>query len=350
MQYIAFDVHKRYTVAVVEEEQGRNRRHARIDHDDGAFRTFLSRCELGSPVALETTGNWYWIVDQIEAAGMSPRLVNALKAKHMLGSENKTDRLDAQGLNVLQRSGTLPTVWIPPAPLRDLRELFRTRMVVQRISVRLKNRILATYRKYNLSEVEVADRFGKRGQELLRQRLSLVPPYTRLVLEELFEQLNHALATVKRIEKRMQESFATDERMSLLESLPGVGSILGAVILSEIGDISRFPSASHFAAYAGTTPRVYSSGDRTHYGHTQVAVNHYLKWAFAEAANVICMNHHRWPHRHVCRLYLRLRARKGHGVAIGAVARHLAEATFHVLSRKEVYREPSIEAHSSTRG
>ncbi len=71
-------------------------------------------------------------------------------------------------------------------------------------------------------------------------------------------------------------------------------------------------------------------------------MNRYLKWAFAEAANSVAVNHTRCPERHVSQLYLRLRLRKGHGKAIGAVARHLAEAAFHVLSRQEAYQDPTV--------
>jgi len=110
MQYIAFDSHKRYTYAVVKDQDKRHVKEQRIAHRKGEIRAFLSRYEPGSPVALETIGSWYWIVDEIEAAGMVPRLVNARKAKMMLASLKKTDRLDAKGLNTLQRARTLPTV------------------------------------------------------------------------------------------------------------------------------------------------------------------------------------------------------------------------------------------------
>src|SRR5207302_9331779 len=90
-----------------------------IAHERGALQRFLERCERGSPVAVETVGNWYWIVDEIEAAGCIPRLVHARKAKLMMGEVNTTDKLDVRGLNQLQRTGTLPTVWIPPGELRD---------------------------------------------------------------------------------------------------------------------------------------------------------------------------------------------------------------------------------------
>ena len=128
MQYIALDAHKRYSLASVERESGGIVREARGAHARGAIQQFLAQCEPGSPVAIETVGNWYWIVDEIEAAGMTPHLVHAKKAKLMMGMINKTDRLDVRGLNRLQRTGTLPTVWIPPAELRDQRDLPRTRM------------------------------------------------------------------------------------------------------------------------------------------------------------------------------------------------------------------------------
>lgn len=76
------------------------------------------RCERGAPVAVETIGNCYWITNEIEAAGMVPRLVHAGEARAMSGSANKTDKLDVRGINRLQRSGTLPTVWNPPRELR----------------------------------------------------------------------------------------------------------------------------------------------------------------------------------------------------------------------------------------
>jgi hypothetical protein len=131
--------------------------------------------------------------------------------------------------------------------------------------------------------------------------------------------------------------------LGLLMGSTGVGA-LAATMALEIGEIGRFPSAEHLASYAGTTPRVHSSGDRTRYGPTRPDVNRYLKWAFAEAANSVAVNHLRCPDRHVSQLYFRLRQRKGHSKAIGAVARHLAEAAFHVLSRQQAYQDPTVRA------
>ena len=156
MECIAFDAHKRYTQVSVETADGERRYEGRIAHARGALQQFLTTRERGSPVALETVGTWDWIVDEIEAAGQIPQLVHARKAKLMLGMVNKTDKLDARGLNRLQRTGTLPTVWIPPGALRDQRDLPRTRMGLTRERTRLKNRIHATLAK---------DRVPARGRQ-----------------------------------------------------------------------------------------------------------------------------------------------------------------------------------------
>ena len=89
MQYIAFDAHKHYTLASVARPDGQVVWEQRIEHERGAFQEFLACCEPGSPVAVETIGNWYWIVEEIEAAGCIPRLVHARKAKLMMGRSTK---------------------------------------------------------------------------------------------------------------------------------------------------------------------------------------------------------------------------------------------------------------------
>jgi transposase len=350
MNYIAFDSHKKYTWASVSSSSGAVLKEARIEHDRGKLRAFLSAWEKGSPVAVETIGNWYWIIDEIEEAGMVPKLVHARKAKLMMGMVNKTDKLDALGMNKLQRNGTLPTVWIPPEELRDLRDLPRTRMVLTRERTRLKNRIHATLAKYALSVRGFSDVFGKAGRMRVRHNISLLPPHTRFATERVLEQLEVVEEQVSLFEKRMKDTFKKTPELGLIMSLPGVGFVLGTVIWLEIGDVARFQSAAHLASYAGTTPRVHASGGKIRFGQLRCDVNQYLKWAFVEAANALCMIRRRYPDRHVTRLYNRISHAKGHQKAAGAVARHLAEATYWILTKKEVYQEPKGSTVSSTKG
>ena len=341
-EYIAFDSHKHYTWVEREPAEGGRARCYRVEHAPGAIEAALRGCRPGTPVALEATANWYWIVDEIEQAGLVPRLVHPRKAKLMMGLINKTDKLDAHGLNRLQRNGTLPVVWIPPGRLRELRELTRTRVMLVAQRTRWKNRVTATLAKYGAPASQYSDPFGEKARSELKARSEHLPAQALWTLEQMLGQIDRLREQIEQFEARLKALVNVTPDMQRLMSLPGVAVILAATISLEIGEVSRFPSAEHLAAYAGTTPRVHSSGDRTRYGRTRPDVNRYLKWAFAEAANSVAVNHTRCSERHVSCLYRHLRERKGHSKAIGAVARHLAEATFHLLSRQMLYRDPAL--------
>src|SRR5262249_20694196 len=125
-----------------------------------------------------------------------------------------------------------------------------------------------------------------------------------------------------------------------LLTLPGVGYTLAVVIALEVGDVARFASAERLAAYAGTTPRVHASGGERRGRPPRAGGHRHLKPAVVGSRNTACLHRGRAAQRHVSRLYERLARRKGHAKAIGAVARHLAEATYWMLSKEEAYREP----------
>lgn len=349
-EYISFDSHKHYTLMERETVHGGQVRQRRIEHRRGAIRAALADCETGNTVAVEAMGSWYWIIEEIEAAGLRPCLVHPRKAKLMMGQINKTDKLDVHGLNRLQRNGTLPTVWIPPAALRDLRELSRTRLMLVAVRTRLKNRLTATLTKHGRNLREWSDAFGPGARAPLCQQLRQLPTQTRLVSEELLAVLDFVGERIQTQEQRLAALIEVTPVIERLMSLPGVGLILGSAIAWEVGEIERFASAERLASYAGTTPRVAASGDKTRYGRLRPDTNRYLKWAYVEAANVVALQHRRWSARHVAQLYGRIRGRKGHAKAIGAVARHLAEATWHIWNRGELYREPPRESRSVPTG
>lgn len=340
MEYIALDVHKKYTWARVENAQGERLYESRLQHAHGTIKNFVKRWTPQSAVAVETVGNWYWIVDEIEAGGGRAQLVNARLAKLMMGSVNKSDKLDAQGMNRLQRAGTLPTVWIPPSAVRDARELPRTRMVLSKQRTQLKNRVHATLGKYGLVVDAVSDAFGKRGREMVTQLLAKLPPHTEQALRRVLDQLDHVSENLSWIERDMMEVFAPCPETDLLKTLPGVADILAVVMWTETGTIERFRCAEAFASYCGLVAREHSSGGKIRFGAVRRDVNVYLKWAFVEAANSAVLNQERCGYGHIGRLYQRIKARRGHGKAKVAVARHLSEASFWMLKKGEPYREP----------
>jgi transposase len=343
MVKIALDAHKRYSFISVEDRPGQVIFEDKVNHQKGAIKGSLGAFASGSSVAVEAMGNWYWIVDEIEAAGMRPKLVHPRKAKLLLGCINKTDKLDARGLNRLQWVGTLPTVWIPEGDCRDKRSLTRTRMYLVHQRTSLKCRVHAILAAYAIIIDEVSDLFGKRGREILERRRRELPELTAFTTELQLSQIDLYDENIVELERRMAEVFEPTEMVKLLDSLPGIGFNLAVTVGLEVGDIQRFPSAEKFASYAGTTPRVHASGGKVRYGRTRPDVNRYLKWAYIEAASSICLNQDHWPWRHVVKLYKRVKASKGSSKAKMAVARHLAEATYWILQKKEPYRDPALK-------
>ena len=150
---------------------------------------------------------------------MAPRLVHARKAKLMLGSINKTDKLDARGLNQLQRAGTLPTVWIPPQDLRDKRELPRTRRVFGSARTGLENRIHSVLAKYGWQNfTEASDIFGKQGRKDLQGVMGKLPSQTRFDLRGLLQQLDGVEQQIFRLEKRMRRVFSETPKNKIFSS------------------------------------------------------------------------------------------------------------------------------------
>jgi transposase len=316
------------------------------------YREFLSRLPAHSAIAVEATGSYSWLVDEMERLGHRPKLCNPLEAKRRMGLTNKTDKLDAKGLAILLRNGTLPEVWIPPSELRDQRELLRLRIFLVRMRTRVKNRIHATLGRHNI-QVPGADLFGVAARKQLGMRLPELPVHCREAVEQELATVDFLKTQIESAERRLEGLRKMSVEADLLKTLPCVGEILSMVLMLEIGRVDRFPTAAHLASYAGLVPRVRSSGGHTRMGQVCGNVNRNLKWAFVEIGNLVVVNQRRLAGTHVVRLYQRVKRAKNHQKAVVAVGRHLAEAAWSVLSKLEVYREPHDrrqQALSSTRG
>ena len=144
-QFIGCDAHKKFSVFVAVNEKGHAGEALRVAHDRQLYREFLARLPAHSAIAVEASSSYSWVVDEMERLRHRPKLCNPLEAKRRMGLTNKTDKLDARGLAILLRNGTLPEVWIPPGELRDQRELLRLRIFLVRMRTRVKNRIQARW-------------------------------------------------------------------------------------------------------------------------------------------------------------------------------------------------------------
>jgi transposase len=250
-KYIGCDAHARYSIFVTMDENGRTEAPVRVEHDELEMRRYLGSLPAGSAVAIESTGNWYWLVRAMEEAGLDPHLAHALEVKKRLSGRNKTDHLDAKGLALLLRTGALPEVWIPPAKLLDLRDLMRTRLSVRQQGSALKCRIHAALRRYGLRDYAArGDLFGKHNRAKLAMAIGRLPQETRIATLYEWELLDFLEAQIAALEERIRQRIDSIGWVRLLKSLPGVGIILGATIYLEIGAIERFPTPGHLASYA----------------------------------------------------------------------------------------------------
>jgi transposase len=305
------------------------------------MREFLERLPDGSQIAVEAGGSYYWIVDAITAAGHVAHLAHPTASRRRMGGRHKTDERDALGCAELLRSGILPEVWIPPRQLRDERELLRWRMSLAAHRTRLKDRIHGVLRQYNL-QIDVSDLFGVRGRQALAEHMAELPPHTRESLGHQLRALEWCELQLEECERQLEAMLRDNAATRLLQTLPGVGRILSKVLALEIGAVERFPSAEDLCSYAGLVPRAYNSGGHCRQGHCGRDVNHYLKWAYVEAASVVVRQLHRRTGTHVIHLYQRVRRRTdSYGKAAVAVGRHLAEASYWMLKRQQEYKEPA---------
>lgn len=160
----------------------------------------------------------------MEGAGHYPRLVHPLEAKKRMGkTAKKTGKVDANGLGILLRNGTLPEVWIPPGELRDQRELLRLRMFLMQQRTRLKNRIQGVLARYNI-QIGMQDVFGTQGRQRLGLRLTELPEHTRQSIEVELVMLDFTEVQIEETEKRLDAIMQVTAEADLLKTLPYVGA------------------------------------------------------------------------------------------------------------------------------
>jgi transposase len=199
----------------------------------------------------------------------------------------------------------------------------------------IRNRIHALLdSERGLSLPVCSDIFGKKGLSFLR-KLELETPVKTLLLTQQLELLDSVNAQIKEQESRIIESNIADPTSQRLQSMPGFGTILSAVIAAEIDEPTRFNSSSKFCAYVGLVPTTHSSGGKCYQGKMVSKCNKWLRWAFIEGAWVAMSNS-----SYFGALYLKCRNRgKKANTAITIVARRMAKIVWHMLKEERNYQE-----------
>lgn len=322
--YGGIDLHSNNCVVAMINENDHVVGQKRLPNDLTTIVGFLARWkdELAG-VVVESTYNWYWLVDGLEDAGFRVQLANTAAIKQYDGLKHSSDETDAQHLAHLFRLGILPTGTILPKEHRAVRDLARKRMQLVRSST---THILAV-------ENIMARQLGGRMTSNDIKRLT-VDAIDKLPLSAdvgLAIKANVAViailaAQIDALEKRLKESVKPRPEYRLLTTVPGIGQALATVILLETGPIERFVSVGNYASYARCVGSVHTT-NRKKKGQGNVKNgNKYLAWAFVEAANFarrFCLEAHRF-HQHK-------KAKTNNVVATKALAHKLARACYHIL-------------------
>ena len=280
-EYVGIDLHRHRSVIVRMDQDGEVTGESRIDNDVLALTAEVAKAGPEPEVAIEATVGWYWAVDALEELGARVHLAHPAGIKAFENRRVKNDRIDARLLADLLRMGRLPEAWIAPRPVRELRELVRYRHKLVDDRSGLKAQVHSVLAKTGV-RVPVSDLFGRAGNVMLDE-LELPDAYTTRVesLRDLIAAYQREIVTLDRlIAGRLRNHVG----YRAIQAIPGVGPVLGAVFVAEIGDVERFDRPQQLCSWAGLTPRHRESDTKVHRGHITKQGSVLVRWAAVEAA------------------------------------------------------------------
>jgi transposase len=335
---IALDVHIDFCEVAIA-EGGEIRSAGRIKTKPEELELFAQSLGKEDRVALEVTGN-AWQIKRIIEPHVSEVIVVSPTDTGIRGARAKTDRLDARTLARLLAAGELEGVWMPDERTRVMRRRIGRRTQLVRAGARAKNEIHATLMRCLIGRAPFADLFGVRGRQWLAE-LEL-PAEERESVDAAMRQIEFLDSEIEAVERVIAAEALQSSEIRRLMTVPGVNVICAATFMAAIGEIGRFPSPRKLTGYLGLDPRVVQSGSAPARGgriskQGSVSARHALveaSWSTVRQPGPL----------HA--FYQRIRARRGHSVAIVAVARKLGCLFWCLLTREEdyAYAQPSLTA------
>jgi len=335
MMYAGLDLSRRRLDVHVLDEDGQTVQVTAVCPDAGGLRSLAAHVlRLGDQVhaAIESMTGARFVHDTLERYGWEVAIADAAKVKGIAPLAAKTDRIDARVLAELARRDLVPEIWLPDPTVRAERERARFRLHLVHHRTALKNRIHATLMSFG-HPVSVADLFGVAGRDLLA-KLALPEAWAHTLATSL-RMVDELDAEIDACEAELRRLGADHPSIPLLLTVPGIGPVLAYTIASEIGDIRRFSSPKKLAGYTGLCPLVRQSGDRDVRGPLAKNGPRYLRWALIEAATHAARDA-RYRERYE-RTKQRLGRQRGAKVARIDIARKLAAAIWHVLTKNEAF-------------
>ena len=332
MLHAGLDLCRRKVDVCLLDEDGEHLDQLAVPPDADSLRALARRIDEvhGQPVCavVESMTGARLVHDTLEQEGWSVEIADAQKVKGLAPLACKTDRIDSMVLAVLSHRDLVPAIWLPDPRIREERELARFRLHLVKHKSALKCRIHSTLINFG-RPCPVTDLFGAEGRQLLA-RLDVPEPWRGNVSASL-ELIDDLECQISEVNRRLRDGHADHPYVPLLLSVPGIGWVLAFTIAAEIGDIERFSSPEKLTGYTGLCPRVNQSGDADRRGPLTKHGPTYLRWALLEAT-MHALKHPAYAERYQ-RNKRRLGKQRGAKIAQIDIARRLAHAIWHMLSR-----------------
>ena len=334
--YCGIDLHTKKMYVCILDAGGNIRVHQNIETDPDAFLRIITPFREDIVVTVECMFTWYWIADLCVDQNIPFVLGHALYMKAIHGGKAKNDKIDSHKIATLLRGGMLPQAYVYPARMRATRDLLRRRNHFMRKRAELFAHIQNTRSQYNLPDPlgciakpqnreGIVERFDEPSvQKSMAVDLEIIQAYDRL-LNQLEQDI---IAFAKEHDLR---SYA------LLQTIPGVGRILGLVILYEIESIEPFPSVQDFVSYCRLVKCIKESNGKKYGPSGKKIGNAHLKWAFSEAAVLFLKGNE------PAKKYLqRLTHKHGKAKALSILAHKLGRAVYFMLKNKEAFNQKKL--------
>jgi transposase len=332
---VGLDIHKKHINAVVLDPIGKEIEKEKIPNEPRRFDRFLATIPKNSKIALESCSCWQYIYDYLKDAGFTDvSLANPGKVRLIATSKKKTDFRDAKDLAQLLRVNLLPKSYAPPKDIREQRQISRHRESIGRLIAVVKNKISAILLRHGIVH-EFSDVFGVEGINYLRS-IDL-PMCDRYELDNYLALIRHLSVQAMRTEARIEDYVRHNPFVRIIMTIPGISYYSGLMIVAEIGDIRRFSSIRKLTCFAGLNPSVSQSGDKCYTGHIAKQGDKHLRWILIQCANVAIMHDSL-----LAKIYHRIKKRRGHNIAITAVARKLLGYIYVMMAHNIPYQALQI--------
>jgi len=326
-QFVGIDLHRQRSVIVRHTDTGEQLSAVRIVNDPVALALEIERAGPDPEVVLEATYGWYWAVDVLQAAGARVHLAHPLGVKGYRYRRVKNDVRDAADLADLLRMNRLPEAWIAPLATRELRELVRYRAKLVALRSGLKAQVHAVLAKAGVLIV-ATDLFGATARKRL-ERTPLSGVYAQRVAS-LLRLIDILDAEQSALSDRIATELHHHAGYRAVQELPGVGPVLAAVFVAEIGDVHRFARPQQLCSWAGLTPRHYESDTVVHRGHITKQGSRLVRWAAIEA-----VQRHQ-PTAKIAADKDRIATRRGTNIAKVAAGRKLLTLVYYGLRDEHI--------------